>query len=86
MRPEDKPQPPRRFLLWMRDPRCTWCGRITRLEAPQDAPELATRDHLHRKGERGDRRLPADVLACYECNTSRGQPPPLRRACPLLGR
>lgn len=84
MKAEEKPQPPRRLLLWRRDPRCFWCGRVTRIEAEQSAPDLATKDHLHRKGQREGRALPSCVLACLECNSGRGQPKPPTETCPVL--
>lgn len=80
----------RRAALWWRDPACLWCGRVTRLDHANGAPLAATLDHLKsgpgRDRQRDMRRhLPATVLACYECNHRRGQPPPpVNPMCPLL--
>jgi hypothetical protein len=73
---EGKPQPPRRIILWTRDPRCFWCGRVTRLDVKENAPNLATIDHLysraHPKRQSKNRHLPPSVLACRQCNCARG--------------
>jgi hypothetical protein len=86
-----KPEPPRilqtgtrRFRLWRRSPLCLWCGRETRIEGVHEA-DAATLDHLRRKGERaGPSSLPDTVLACRECNHTRGQPKARTSgACPV---
>lgn len=73
----------RREILWHRDPRCHWCGCLTRL-MPGDQhkragqpKDMATVDHLDSRlsGQKaqyhaGEERT---VLACQECNTRRGR-------------
>jgi hypothetical protein len=71
--PAPKPsRPTRRRQLWRRDPRCFWCGRETRFDAPEGADDLATLEHVyartHPKRQSPRRHLPAAVLACYRCN------------------
>ena len=72
----------RRFRLWRRDPRCLWCGRVTRIESVND-DNAATLDHIHPKGHREGKRL-RTVLACRRCNSRRGQPPAKPLTCPLV--
>jgi len=72
-----------RDLKWRQDPRCHWCGKITRLPTPRvkgvkhiQEHDWATLDHLvsrmeatkRRAAKPGERRW---VLACYECNNRR---------------
>jgi hypothetical protein len=72
----------RRFRLWSREPRCMWCGRVTRIEGVSE-DTAATLDHLHPKGHREGKRL-RTVLACRRCNSARGQPEPRALTCPLV--
>lgn len=73
----EKSQPTRRRLLWRRDPRCFWCGRVTVFEA-HNTPEAATVEHVyprtHPRRRDTRRHLPSKVLACYGCNQARGAP------------
>lgn len=86
-----KPQPPviqtgtRRFKLWNIDPRCMWCGCVTRIEGVHQ-DDAATLDHLRRRGERGrPSSLPDTVLACRLCNNTRGQPrASTNTGCPVV--
>jgi 5-methylcytosine-specific restriction endonuclease McrA len=83
-----KSKPTRRRQLWRRDPRCFWCGRMTRFDA-HDEPDAATVEHLyhrkHPKRGRADKHLPSTVLACRKCNNERGAPPTeARDECPLI--
>lgn len=77
----------RRFKLWQRDPRCLWCGRVTRIEGVHEQ-DAATLDHLRRKSQRArPSSLPGTVLACKECNHARGQPKARSPdACPVVRR
>jgi 5-methylcytosine-specific restriction endonuclease McrA len=73
----------RRFGLWQRDPRCMWCGRVTRIESQQD-DNAATLDHLHPRGHRAGKRI-RSVLACRRCNGARGQPKAITNdVCPVV--
>lgn len=73
----------RRFRLWRSDPRCLWCGRVTRIESVQD-DNAATLDHIHPKGHRQGKRL-RTVLACRRCNSRRGQPKATpSNVCPVI--
>jgi hypothetical protein len=78
----------RRRNLWVADPHCWWCGRLTRYasrkggkaarKAGYQDPDLATVDHLatwrNRPPGVDRRRLPeVTVLACRECNRDRGR-------------
>ena len=72
----------RRFRLWSQDPRCLWCGRVTRIEAVAEET-AATLDHIHPKGHREGKRL-RTVLACRRCNANRGQPVAKPLTCPLV--
>jgi 5-methylcytosine-specific restriction endonuclease McrA len=81
-------KPTRRRLLWNRDPRCFWCGRVTRFDAYADE-DAATVEHIyhrrHPKRKGGRRFLPSVVLACRKCNNERGAPPAeARNECPLI--
>ena len=85
---DDKPQPPRRLLLWRKDPRCFWCGRVT-IYATSGTPNAATLEHVYPRGHprRADpaRHLPSTVLACYRCNQERGAPAPTTgQTCPVI--
>jgi hypothetical protein len=85
-------QDSRRALLWWRSPECFWCGRVVSLGRSSGCADAATLDHLQRRGERGGerkrntrRRLPLTVLACYQCNHARGEPPARPNPmCPVL--
>jgi hypothetical protein len=74
---KSKPKPTRRRVLWRRDPRCFWCGRVTRFDAYHE-PDAATVEHIyhraHPKRRSTRRHLPATVLACRKCNSERGAP------------
>jgi hypothetical protein len=90
VKPKGDPQPTRRRVLWRKDPRCFWCGRVTKFEEHY-ADDAATVEHVYhrrhpkRKGVR--RFLPSVVLACKRCNNERGAPPAeARDLCPLIGR
>lgn len=74
----------RRFRLWRRDPRCLWCGRVTRIEGTNEET-AATLDHIHPRGHREGKRL-RTVLACRRCNSARGQPKAKALTCPLVER
>jgi len=83
-----QPRPTRRRVLWRRDPRCFWCGRLTVFET-FGREDSATLDHLfsRRHPRRSDPRkhLPPTVLACYGCNQERGaKEPTTAGACPVL--
>jgi transcription elongation factor Elf1 len=66
--------------LYEKDPRCHWCGRVTKLICEPHLREVdslmatidhvVSRYHVHRwvKKKKNQRRK---VLACYECNHSR---------------
>jgi len=70
-----------KIKLWQQNPKCHWCGRVTKLlnipeiKGPAD-PLLATLDHVKSrlsldrfvKTKNGENRK---VLACYECNSKR---------------
>ncbi len=69
------------LALWAKDPRCHWCRELTTIEparVPQPLPpHRATLDHLYPKRIRsqppkGVTDIGAAVLACYSCNTTRG--------------
>lgn len=82
------PRPTRRRLLWRRDPRCFWCGRVTRFDAYRE-PDAATVEHIyhrhHPKRQSTKRHLPATVLACRKCNSERGAPEAVaREVCPVI--
>jgi hypothetical protein len=72
----------RRFRLRRRDPRCLWCGRVTRIESGE-GDMAATLDHIHPKGHREGKRL-RTVLACRRCNSCRGRPAAKPLTCPLI--
>ncbi len=81
-------RPTRRRQLWRSDPRCFWCGRVTRFDA-YDEPDAATVEHLysrrHPKRGRADKHLPSVVLACKRCNNERGAPgAEAREVCPVV--
>jgi hypothetical protein len=72
----------RRDALWLaQEGLCHWCGRPTSRETTAEGrcqPDTATLDHLlhkrdYRRGtcaEPGEKRY---VMACYECNFTRGR-------------
>lgn len=71
----------RLLRLWLKDPKCHWCGRTTLYCLPLKGfgslPEQATTEHLNSRlsGKRScnnDNREKRIVLACYECNHKRG--------------
>ncbi|MDQ3744531.1 MAG: hypothetical protein M3444_09125 [Acidobacteriota bacterium] len=72
-----KSKPTRRRVLWRRDPRCFWCGRVTDIKT-EWLDRSATVEHLysrrHPKRGRTDKHLPSTVLACKRCNNERGAP------------
>jgi 5-methylcytosine-specific restriction endonuclease McrA len=72
-----KSKPTRRRVLWRRDPRCFWCGRVTDIRI-EWLDKSATVEHLYsrRHPKRGlpDKHLPTVVLACRKCNNERGAP------------
>ena len=72
-----KSKPTRRRVLWRRDPRCFWCGRVTDIRT-EWLDRSATVEHLysrkHPKRGRTDKHLPSTVLACKRCNSERGAP------------
>jgi hypothetical protein len=72
-----KSKPTRRRVLWTRDPRCFWCGRLTDIRT-EWLDKSATVEHLYsrRHPKRGSARkyLPSTVLACRKCNSERGAP------------
>ncbi len=74
-KPEAKSQPTRRRILWRRDPRCFWCGRVTVFEA-HGTTSAATIEHIYPRGhprrQSTRKALPSTVLACYDCNQERG--------------
>jgi hypothetical protein len=79
--------PTRRRLLWRRDPRCFWCGRVTKFDE-HDA-DAATVEHVyhrrHPKRKGGRRFLPSVVLACRKCNNERGAPEATAfEVCPVI--
>jgi hypothetical protein len=71
------PKPTRRRVLWRRDPRCFWCGTVTRFDAYHES-DAATLEHIyhrrHPKRRSTKRHLPSYVLACRKCNSERGAP------------
>ena len=86
--PKGDARPTRRRQLWRRDPRCFWCGRVTRFDAHNEE-DAATVEHLysrrHPKRGRADKHLPSVVLACKKCNNERGAPPAeAREVCPVI--
>ena len=69
-----------KFGLYQKDPRCHWCGRITKLICDSNIrhvdPLMATIDHVvsryhvHRWVKKNGKHK-HKVLACYECNHNR---------------
>lgn len=72
-----KSKPNRRRVLWQRDPRCFWCGRVTDIRT-EWLDSSATVEHLysrkHPKRSSKYKHLPSVVLACRKCNSRRGAP------------
>jgi hypothetical protein len=84
----DKPQPPRRLALWLRDPRCFWCGRVTNYDTAGRG-NSATLEHVYPRGHPRrsdpDKHLPPTLLACHKCNTERGAPQATTsQTCPVI--
>lgn len=69
----------RKYQLWLRDPRCYWCGKVTVIldltKIKKPPLNLATLDHLRSRlnEERGSDHKVNTVLACLECNQNRGR-------------
>lgn len=73
----------RKVRLWLSDPRCHWCGRVTVLASligkRRQFAELATIDHLYsrlhplRSAPKRHPREERTVIACHECNLRRSQ-------------
>jgi len=81
-------RPTRRRQLWRRDPRCFWCGVVTRFEEHY-SDDAATVEHVYhrRYPKRHDprRHLPGTVLACKRCNNDRGAPEAVAHSeCPVI--
>ncbi len=73
----------RRRALWRKDPRCFWCGKITilrRVNGGEQHPDnMATLEHIiHKMDPNRGKKMSKNkgknstVLACRECNNSRG--------------
>lgn len=80
-----KNNPRKRRKMWEKNPRCFWCGRITKwYDRPnpsiyQSHKDEATLDHLRPRHDptRRERCKPGEVrivLACWECNNLRDKP------------
>lgn len=69
----------RKYQLWLRDPRCYWCGKVTVIldlaKIKKPPLNLATLDHLRSRlsNERGSDYRVSTVLACLECNQNRAK-------------
>jgi len=70
----------RRIRLHQIDPRCHWCGRVTRLPKNNNdhSDDIATIDHLRsrldpRRREPNPSKEERTVLACRRCNEQRAQ-------------
>lgn len=65
-----------RDLLWDKQKgRCCYCGiqmRKPKKNASQ-CPNLATIEHIRRRADGGTNELRNKALACYRCNTERGE-------------
>lgn len=64
----------KRALLFAKDPRCFWCGRVTVLQTtkPIRNDNIGTIDHLYSRLHPKRKEHPLlVVLACFGCNMAR---------------